>query len=103
MDNGFTPTEQVSLLSPRASRLAVRTSDVDQWEAALAAFLHIPAECQTLRMAFLLGQLECCTAPFPSAFPHHDFWYAEAMALPAADPALRHRVIDQLETVLSSP
>ncbi|BBI60545.1 hypothetical protein [Vreelandella sulfidaeris] len=75
------------------SRAIGESGNVDDWYASLEKFAQMPSNCQTLRMALLLGVVE---RGIESCSPH-EFWYEEALALPNAHPSLRQWVIARLE------
>lgn len=75
------------------SRAIGESGNVEDWNASLEKFARMPPNCQTLRMALLLGLVE---RGIESCSPH-EFWYEEALALPNAHSGLRQRVISRLE------
>lgn len=79
------------------SRSIGESGNVDDWHASLEKFARMPPNCQTLRMALLLGVVERGIEPCSP----HESWYEEALALPNAHPSLRQRVIARLEENLS--
>lgn len=89
--------EEVACLV-EASRAVGEPGDAKDWHASLEKFAQAPANCQTLRMALIQAAIE--RSPEPT--PQMNFWYAEALALPAAHPGLRAQVIDRLEAGLAS-
>ncbi|GEN27035.1 hypothetical protein HVA01_06810 [Halovibrio variabilis] len=78
------------------SRAIGEPGNGEDWNASLDKFARMPPNCQTLRMALLLGLVELSSE---SCSPH-EFWYEEALALPDAHPSLRQQVIARLEETL---
>ncbi|MCE8025784.1 hypothetical protein [Billgrantia aerodenitrificans] len=81
-----------------ASRAVGEPGNEKDWHASLEKFAQAPADCQTLRMALIHAAIE--RGPEPT--PQMDFWYAEALALPAAHPGLRAQVIARLEADMAA-
>ncbi|WP_162137545.1 hypothetical protein [Halomonas sp. KM-1] len=81
-----------------ASRAVGEPGNAKDWHASLEKFAQAPADCQTLRMALIHAAIE--RGPEPT--PQMDFWYAEALALPAAHPGLRAQVIARLEADMAA-
>lgn len=89
--------EEVACLV-EASRTVGEPGNAKDWHASLEKFAQAPTDCQTLRMALIQAAIE--RSPEPT--PQMDFWYAEALALPAAHPGLRAQVIARLEADMAT-